>query len=150
MRESTALDEMICFQLYAASRAMTSLYRPLLDPHGLTYPQYLVLRVLWHDGPTTVRDLGRTLRLDSGTLSPLLKRLEAQGHLTRARGADDERTVLISLTETGQRLRDEIGDLTQALLCSVNLTVDELTQLQSLLIRANRASENSPRKVTSA
>jgi DNA-binding MarR family transcriptional regulator len=143
MRESAALDEMICFQLYAASRAMTSLYRPLLDPHGLTYPQYLVLRVLWHDGPTTVRDLGRTLRLDSGTLSPLLKRLEAQGHLTRARGTDDERTVLVSLTEIGQRLRDQIGDLTQALLCSVNLTVDELTQLQSLLIRANRPSGNS-------
>lgn len=138
MQESTALDEMICFQLYAASRAMTSLYRPLLDPHGLTYPQYLVLRVLWHDGPTTVRDLGRTLRLDSGTLSPLLKRLEAQGHLTRSRGADDERTVLVTLTESGQRLRPAIGDLTQALLCSVNLTVDELAQLQSLLIRANR------------
>ncbi|GIF13487.1 MarR family winged helix-turn-helix transcriptional regulator [Actinoplanes teichomyceticus] len=136
MRESTALDEMICFQLYAASRAMTAVYRPLLDPHGLTYPQYLVLRVLWHDGPTTVRDLGRTLRLDSGTLSPLLKRLEAQGLLTRARGADDERTVLVALTETGVRLRDEIGDLTPALLCSVNLTVDELHQLHHLLIRA--------------
>ncbi|AEV85247.1 MarR family transcriptional regulator [Actinoplanes sp. SE50] len=136
MRESTALDEMICFQLYAASRSITALYRPLLDPHGLTYPQYLVLRVLWHDGPTTVRDLGRTLRLDSGTLSPLLKRLAAQGHLTRVRGADDERTVLISLTDSGLRLRDAIGDLTQALLCSVNLTVDELTQLHSLLIRA--------------
>ncbi|GIE88317.1 MarR family winged helix-turn-helix transcriptional regulator [Actinoplanes regularis] len=136
MRESVALDEMICFQLYAASRAMTAMYRPLLDPHGLTYPQYLVLRVLWHDGPTTVRDLGRTLRLDSGTLSPLLKRLEAQGHLTRARGADDERTVLVSLTGTGERLRDEIGDLNQALLCSVNLTVDELAQLHQLLLRA--------------
>ncbi len=136
MRESVALDEMICFQLYAASRAMTAMYRPLLDPHGLTYPQYLVLRVLWHDGPTTVRDLGRTLRLDSGTLSPLLKRLEAQGQLTRARGADDERTVLVSLTATGERLRDEIGDLTQALLCSVNLSVDELGQLHQLLLRA--------------
>jgi DNA-binding MarR family transcriptional regulator len=143
MQESVALDEMICFQLYAASRAMTSLYRPLLDPHGLTYPQYLVLRVLWHDGPTTVRDLGRTLRLDSGTLSPLLKRLEAQGHLTRARGADDERTVLVSLTGSGQQLRDRIGDLTQALLCSVDLTVDELTQLQQLLIRANRPAPSS-------
>ncbi|GIF02543.1 MarR family winged helix-turn-helix transcriptional regulator [Actinoplanes siamensis] len=138
MRESTALDEMICFQLYAASRAMTALYRPLLDPHGVTYPQYLVLRVLWHDGPTTVRDLGRALRLDSGTLSPLLKRLEAQGLLTRARGADDERTVLVSLTDPGQQLRDAIGDLTPALLCAVDLTVDELTQLQHLLIRANR------------
>ncbi|GAA4606790.1 DNA-binding MarR family transcriptional regulator [Actinoplanes octamycinicus] len=136
MRESTALDQMICFQLYAASRAMTALYRPLLDPHGLTYPQYLVLRVLWHDGPTTVRDLGRTLHLDSGTLSPLLKRLETQGHLTRSRGADDERTVLVSLTASGTRLQDEIGDLTQSLLCSVNLSVDELAQLHHLLIRA--------------
>ncbi|MEV6349314.1 MarR family transcriptional regulator [Actinoplanes sp. NPDC051851] len=136
MRESAALDEMICFQLYAASRSMTALYRPLLDPHGLTYPQYLVLRVLWHDGPTTVRDLGRTLRLDSGTLSPLLKRLESQGRLRRDRGTDDERTVLVSLTGSGQRLRDEIGDLTASLLCHVNLTLDELTQLHQLLARA--------------
>jgi DNA-binding MarR family transcriptional regulator len=136
MRESTALDEMICFQLYAASRAMTAIYRPLLDPHGLTYPQYLVLRVLWHDGPTTVRDLGRVLRLDSGTLSPLLKRLEAQGHLVRARGSEDERVVVVSVTDAGARLRDEIGDLTQALLCSVNLSVDELAQLHHLLLRA--------------
>ncbi|WP_203825715.1 MarR family winged helix-turn-helix transcriptional regulator [Actinoplanes palleronii] len=152
MAESTALDEMICFQLYAASRSMTGLYRPLLDPHGLTYPQYLVLRVLWHDGSTTVRDLGRTLQLDSGTLSPLLKRLEAQGHLVRTRGADDERTVLITLTGAGQALRDEIGDLTQALLCSINLTVDELTQLNQLLLRARGTSalDESPRKVTPA
>jgi DNA-binding MarR family transcriptional regulator len=136
MRESVALDKMICFQLYAASRAMTSLYRPLLDPHGVTYPQYLVLQVLWHDGPTTVRDLGRTLRLDSGTLSPLLKRLEAQGWLLRSRGTDDERIVLVTLTDSGQQLRDQIGDLSEALMCNINLTVDELSQLQSLLIRA--------------
>src|SRR5690349_22629596 len=118
MRESVALDKMICFQLYAATRAMTSLYRPLLDPHGVTYPQYLVLQVLWHDGPTTVRDLGRTLRLDSGTLSPLLKRLEAQGWLLRSRGTDDERIVLVTLTDSGQQLRDQIGDLSEALMCN--------------------------------
>ena len=77
----TGLERMICFELYAASRAMTALYRPALDPAGLTYPQYLVMRVLWHRGATTVRDLGTALHLDSGTLSPLLKRLETAGLL---------------------------------------------------------------------
>ncbi|MFC7533135.1 MarR family winged helix-turn-helix transcriptional regulator [Actinoplanes sp. GCM10030250] len=136
MRDSTALDDMICFQLYAASRGMTALYRQLLDPHHLTYPQYLVLRILWHDGPTTVRDLGRTLELDSGTLSPLLKRLETQGHLRRERGAHDERVVWIHLTEAGTALREQIGDLTQRLVCATGLTLDELTQLHHLLSRA--------------
>ena len=136
MRESTVLDDMICFQLYAASRGMTALYRPLLDPHHLTYPQYLVLRVLWHDGPTTVRDLGHTLRLDSGTLSPLLKRLEAQGVIRRERGTHDERVVWIHLTEPGTALRDEIGDLSRELVCATGLTFDELTQLHQLLSRA--------------
>lgn len=144
MRESTALDRMICFQLYAASRAMTALYRPHLEPHGLTYPQYLVMRVLWHDGPTTIRDLGRTLRLDSGTLSPLLKRLEAQGHLRRVRATHDERTVWIHPTDTGTQLQADIGDLTQTLACASGLTTDELTQLHTLLHRAQHNS--SPRK----
>ena len=81
MDAGTGLEQMICFELYAASRAMTALYRPTLDAAGLTYPQYLVMRVLGHRGATTVRDLGTALRLDSGTLSPLLKRLETQGLL---------------------------------------------------------------------
>jgi DNA-binding MarR family transcriptional regulator len=136
MRESTALDDMICFQLYAASRGMTALYRTMLDPHQLTYPQYLVLRVLWHDGPTTVRDLGRALVLDSGTLSPLLKRLETQGRIRRERSAADERVVWIHPTDAGTALRDEIGDLTQRLVCATGLTHDELTQLHQLLSRA--------------
>ncbi|MEV6302080.1 MarR family transcriptional regulator [Actinoplanes sp. NPDC051861] len=136
MRTSTALDDMICFQLYAASRGMTALYRRLLDPHQLTYPQYLVLRVLWHDGPTTVGDLGRALELDSGTLSPLLKRLETQGRIRRERGAHDERVVWIHLTADGTTLQDQIGDLTQRLVCATGLTLDELTQLHHLLSRA--------------
>jgi DNA-binding MarR family transcriptional regulator len=144
MRESTALDRMICFQLYAASRAMTSLYRPHLDPHGLTYPQYLVLRILWHDGPTTVRDLGRTLRLDSGTLSPLLKRLETQGHIRRERGTHDERTVWIHPTDTGTRLQTDIGDLSHALACATGLTTDELHQLHTLLHRARGTAHTPP------
>ncbi|MEV0899462.1 MarR family transcriptional regulator [Actinoplanes sp. NPDC049802] len=144
MRESTALDQMICFQLYAASRAMTALYRRHLEPHGLTYPQYLVLRILWHDGPTTVRDLGRTLSLDSGTLSPLLKRLETQGHIRRERGTHDERTVWIHPTDTGTALRDAVGDLTQQLVCATGLTLDELTQLHHLLSRARGRATTPP------
>ncbi|GLY03068.1 MULTISPECIES: MarR family transcriptional regulator [Actinoplanes] len=145
VRESTALDDMICFQLYAASRGMTAIYRPLLDPHGLTYPQYLVLRVLWHDGPTTVRDLGHTLRLDSGTLSPLLKRLETQGHLRRERQTHDERVVTVHLTATGVALREQIGDLTRQLVCATGLTLDELAQLNHLLSRARGTATLPPK-----
>ena len=138
--ESTGLEQMVCFQLYAASRTMTAIYRPALDPHGLTYTQYLALRVLWHRGPTTVRELGQLLDLDSGTLSPLLKRLETAGHVRRQRGAADERTVEIHLTPGGQRLRDELADLPRRIACTVDLTEDEFRQLQHLLgrVRGNK------------
>jgi len=133
MRQSTGLEDMICFQLYATSRTMTALYRPALDQAGLTYPQYVALRVLWHRGPTTVRDLGHALQLDSGTLSPLLKRLENQGHIRRERGTADERTVWIHLTDTGTRLRDTLADLPHQLACTTDLTADEFHQLHTLL-----------------
>src|SRR5690349_3085965 len=120
--DSTGLEQMICFELYAASRAMTARYRTHLDPVNLTYPQYIALRVLWHQGPITVRDLGRTLCLDSGTLSPLLKRLEAQGHIRRERGTADERTVWIHLTDGGHRLRDQLADLPTRAGAGTNLT----------------------------
>ena len=138
-RPSTGLDEMLCFQLYAASRTMTALYRPTLDAAGLTYPQYLVMRVLWHRGPATVRDLGRILNLDSGTLSPLLKRLETAGHLTRRRGTTDERTVTVDLTDAGHQLEHQLADLPTEIACAVDLTLDEFRQLHHLLgkIRAN-------------
>jgi DNA-binding MarR family transcriptional regulator len=132
---ATGLEEMICFDLYAASRATTGLYRAALDEHGLTYPQYIALRVLWHRGPTTVRDLGHALQLDSGTLSPLLKRLETAGHLRRERGTADERTVWIHLTDTGTRLRDQLADLPQRLACAVDLTDDDFRRLHHLLSR---------------
>lgn len=104
-KNSLALDDQLCFALYAASRAMTARYRPLLDAIGLTYPQYLVMMVLWDDGPSTVSQLGDRLRLDSGTLSPLLKRLEANELITRARRPDDERSVLVQVSDRGQALR---------------------------------------------
>jgi MarR family transcriptional regulator, organic hydroperoxide resistance regulator len=132
---TTGLEQMICFDLYAASRATTSIYRPALDEAGLTYPQYIALRVLWHRGPTTVRDLGRALQLDSGTLSPLLKRLETQGLVHRVRGTADERTVWIHLTDAGTHLRDRLADLPRRLACAVDLTDDEFHTLHDLLSR---------------
>jgi DNA-binding MarR family transcriptional regulator len=101
---STTLDEQLCFALYTASRAMTSCYRPLLDALGLTYPQYLVLLVLWERGDTPVTGIGHALQLETGTLSPLLKRLEALGLVTRTRQVGDERSVLVALTARGREL----------------------------------------------
>jgi DNA-binding MarR family transcriptional regulator len=138
---TTGLEQMVCFQLYAASRAMTALYRPVLESNGLTYPQYLVLRVLWHRGPTTVRDLGAALHLDSGTLSPLLKRLETQGRLRRERGTTDERTVWIHLTPAGRDLQDQLAELPAQIACAAGLTLDEFRTLHDLLGRV-RASAN--------
>jgi len=141
--ETTGLEQMICFELYAASRAVIGLYRPALDAHGITYPQYIALRVIWHHGSITVRDLGRALNLDSGTLSPLLKRLEAQGLVTRERGTHDERTVTIRPTAASNDLHHQIADLPDRIACTVELTRDEATQLQHLLSRV-RASAAIP------
>ena len=137
--QTTGLEQMICFELYAASRAVAGLYRPALDSLGITYPQYAALRVIWHHGAITVRDLGRALDLDSGTLSPLLKRLETRGLVTRERGTHDERTVTIRPTTNGSELQHRVTDLPHRLACAVDLTTDELTQLQHLLSRV-RAS----------
>ena len=100
-----ALDKQLCFALYSASHAMTKVYKPLLAPLGLTYPQYLVMLALWEDDAQTVSALGDKLALDSGTLTPLLKRLEAQGQLSRERDAADERRVIVRLTDAGRKLK---------------------------------------------
>src|SRR5438105_12628747 len=99
------LDNQLCFALYSASLAMTKLYKPLLDPLGLTYPQYLAMLVLWERDGITVSELGERLQLDSGTLTPLLKRLESQGLLARERDRADERRVLLQLTPAGRALK---------------------------------------------
>src|SRR5882762_9322837 len=111
MDRDLRLRSQLCFALYAASRAVTGLYRPLLDELGLTYPQYLVLLVLWENGECPVKDLGSALHLDYGTLSPLLKRLEANGLIRRERRPDDERSVRIALTEAGSTLRERAREL---------------------------------------
>jgi DNA-binding MarR family transcriptional regulator len=137
---TTGLEQMLCFELHAASRAMTALYRPALDALGLTYPQYIALRVIQHRDRLTVRDLGTALRLDSGTLSPLLKRLEAQGLIRRDRGTDDERTVWISPTEAGTALQARLTDLPERLACALDLSIEEFTQLHHLLTRIRGAA----------
>jgi DNA-binding MarR family transcriptional regulator len=103
--EALRLRHQVCFALYSASRAVTGAYRPILDRLGLTYPQYVALLVLWERGDTTVKDLGTALMLDSGTLSPLLKRLEAAGFVERRRSAEDERSVVVVLTPAGRALK---------------------------------------------
>lgn len=102
--QTPSLSEQLCFDLYAASRAVTSAYRPVLRELGLTYPQYLVMLVLWESGTCTVRDLAAELRLDHGTLTPLLRRMEAGGLITRRRGNADERLVEIALTDAGSAM----------------------------------------------
>lgn len=105
----TVTDEMVCFSLYSAARATTQAYRALLAPWGLTYPQYLVLVILWMEGEQTIGSLGDAMQLDSGTLSPLVRRLEQAGYVSRTRSSDDERIVTVVLTDAGSALRSEVA-----------------------------------------
>jgi MarR family transcriptional regulator, organic hydroperoxide resistance regulator len=129
-----ALGRQVCFALYSASRAVTGLYRPVLEPLGLTYPQYLVMLVLWERGPRTVKQLGEHLMLDSGTLSPLLKRLAAAGLLTRGRNPGDERSVTVRLTERGASLREQAKTVPATVAGASGMTVAELTTLREALV----------------
>lgn len=128
------LDAQLCFPLYAASRAVTRAYGPLLRDFGLTYPQYLTLLALWDDGePLTVGELGSRLRLDSGTLTPVLKRLEQAGFVSRRRDSDDERRVLVAVTAAGRDLQDQVCDVPSRLAGSLGLDAAESGQLRRLL-----------------
>ncbi|GAB3811051.1 MarR family winged helix-turn-helix transcriptional regulator [Micromonospora zhanjiangensis] len=141
MDDDLALRRQACFALYAASRAVTDVYRPILDELGLTYPQYLVLLVLWErpDSTVTVKSLGAELELDSGTLSPLLKRLEAAGLVTRQRSARDERSVEVGLTAAGRALRDRVESVPRRVAAATGLTLDELVALRDTLTRITGA-----------
>ncbi|MFD2078311.1 MarR family winged helix-turn-helix transcriptional regulator [Actinopolymorpha cephalotaxi] len=135
------LRHQVCFALYAASRAVTDVYRPILEELGLTYPQYLVLLVLWErdPDPATVKDLGAALELDSGTLSPLLKRLAAAGLVTRSRSVRDERVVEVALTAAGRALRDRVGEVPRQVAEATGLSEDELLSLRHTLTRITDA-----------
>ncbi|WP_116046867.1 MarR family winged helix-turn-helix transcriptional regulator [Amycolatopsis palatopharyngis] len=115
------LEEQVCFALYAASRAVTDTYRPLLSELELTYPQYLVLLVLWERDGRPIKEIAAELRLDYGTVSPLLKRLQARGLLTRERQAGDERSVTVNLTEEGRALRERAAGIPSTMSCAMGL-----------------------------
>lgn len=129
------LDQQLCFALYSASGLMTKLYRPLLDPLGLTYPQYLAMLALWQHSPSTVGELGAALGLDSATLTPLIKRMEAGGLVTRRRDASDERRVLVEPTAKGEALRAKMKDVQAGLACAMPLERAELKALHATLTR---------------
>jgi DNA-binding MarR family transcriptional regulator len=127
--EAQKLDRQLCFALYSASLAMVKLYKPLLDPLDLTYPQYLAMLVLWEGDGLTVSELGARLTLDSGTLTPLLKRLEAAGLVQRQRSSADERRVLVTLTAAGLALRERAAGIPQQFACATSCDLNELASL---------------------
>ncbi|CAB3761254.1 MarR family winged helix-turn-helix transcriptional regulator [Paraburkholderia humisilvae] len=129
------LDEQLCFALYSTSLAMTKAYKPLLDRLGLTYPQYLAMLVLWERDDMTVKDIAARLNLDSATLTPLLKRLEAQGYIARTRGIDDERLVYIRLTKAGTSLKRAARDVPTEIASATQQTPEFLVRLREHLTR---------------
>lgn len=143
------LTELLCFDIYAASRAVTAVYRSLLAEVGLTYPQYLVLVVLWSERSVTIKELGELLRLDYGTLSPLLRRMEANGLLVRQRGAQDERSVKVHITDAGRALGPRTGHVQGAVQTAIGFTDEQARELQSAL-RSLTASANSYRPANPA
>lgn len=138
------LDNQLCFALYSASLAMTKLYKPYLDALGLTYPQYLALLVLWERDGITVSSLGERLNLDSGTLTPLLKRMQAAGWLTRQRSQEDERRVQVLLTDAGRALQQQAAHIPACVMAHSGLDLPTLVALTSQIkdLRAGLQSAN--------
>lgn len=137
------LDQQICFSLNAASRAFGGVYRVILKDLGLTYPQYLVMLVLWEHGDLPVKKLGEHLRLDSGTLSPLLKRLESAGLVRRERSARDERSVEVRLTEEGVALRERALEVPRRIVAATTFDVDEIRELRARLDELTTALDSA-------
>lgn len=127
------IDELLCFSVYSVNHAISRLYRPLLAPLGLTYPQYLVLVALWDRDARRVNELGADLQLDTNTLTPLLKRMEAAELLTRQRNPEDERSLIVSLTDKGRALQDKAGELTSCMLEAMGGDIAELADLRNRL-----------------
>ncbi len=132
MKDLLQLKEQVCFPVYALSREITQHYRPLLDELGLTYPQYLVLLVLWENKKQTVNQLGEKLRLDTGTLTPLLKRMEQKNIISRNRSSQDERVVEITLTDTGNALSEKAKSIPMKMIASMGISLDDLEALKRI------------------
>src|SRR4051794_23668132 len=128
------LDSQLCFAVYSTAHAFNRVYKPLLDRLGLTYPQYLVMLVLWEHDDVPVKDIGGRLFLDSGTLTPLLKRLEAAHLIKRTRSADDERQVLVALTPQGQALKEKARSVPQSILAASDCSVSELVTMKDEIV----------------
>ena len=141
------LDRQLCFALYTASRAVVRSYAPLLEDAGLTYPQYITMLVLWEapERPRSVGELGERLHLDSGTLTPMLKRLSALGYVTRSRDAEDERRVLVTVTAEGLALRDRLAAVPASFLSCLNVDVAEAGALRDQLTALTVALEAGAR-----
>jgi DNA-binding MarR family transcriptional regulator len=135
-----ALDRQVCFALAVASRSVIALYRPLLEPMGITHPQYLVMLALWERSPLSVKQLSGLLQLDPGTLSPLLKRLEVIGYVTRRRDPRDERALAVELTEEGRALREQALLVPPAIMARLGMSAEELQALHSSLTRVIAAA----------
>lgn len=133
--DALKLDNQLCFPLYACSREIVKKYNPLLDAIGLTYTQYIAMMVLWEQKQVSVKSLGEKLYLDSGTLTPVLKSLEAKGLVTRARSSADERVLIVSITEEGEALKEKAAEIPPKIACCVTLEADEAKELYRLLYK---------------
>lgn len=131
--ESLKLSNQVCFPLYAASREVIKLYKPFLDEYNLTYTQYITMLVLWEDGKITIKELCKKLYLDSGTITPVIKKLEAMGLLIKYRDKSDERIVNVELTDKGRELKEEIVKVPEQVSCKVNGSMEDLLILKNLL-----------------
>lgn len=131
--ESLKLSNQVCFPLYAASREVIKLYKPFLDEYNLTYTQYITMLVLWEDGKITIKELCKKLYLDSGTITPVIKKLEAMGLLVKYRDKSDERIVNAELTDKGRELKEEIVKVPEQVSCKVNGSMEDLLILKNLL-----------------
>jgi len=138
-----ALEQQVCFALSVAARGVVAVYRPLLEPMGLTHPQYLVMLALWQHAPLSVRELSRLLQLDPGTLSPLLKRLEAIGYLQRERNPADERSLAVTLTARGLALRGEAERIPPAIVERLGMPLDDLRKLHAALTEVIEAAQQA-------
>ncbi|WP_280237965.1 MarR family winged helix-turn-helix transcriptional regulator [Nocardia abscessus] len=137
------LDRQVCFALAVANRSVLAVYRPLLEPLGLTHPQYLVMLALWGEAPMSVKAIAEAVQLDSPTLSPLLKRLEAAGLISRERDSRDERNLVVNLTRAGAELREQAERIPPAVVRRLGVTMADLEELRDVLTRVNEAARRS-------
>ena len=133
MNEMLKLENQLCFPLYACAKEIVRRYTPLLEPLSLTYTQYIAMMVMWEHKSVTVKDMGKLLYLDSGTLTPMLKKMEKAGWITRRRSEEDERMVIVSITECGEQLHEQAAEVPSKMAGCVTLDSDEAMQLYSLL-----------------